>query len=85
MLLQQNSVIDVSVDFRQPCLRGMHLASPLGNRPLLHPSPALGIYVAFLGEGRGVGYEYFLELRIIIVTDLVPCLFEVISFNIITI
>ena len=24
MLLYQNSVIDVSVDFRQPCLRGMH-------------------------------------------------------------
>ena len=44
-----------------------------------------GIYVAFLGEGRGVGYEFFLELRIVIVTDLVPRLFAVISFNVIII
>ena len=59
----------------------------MGNRHLLHPSPALGIYVAFLGEGEGGGglFEYFLELHIVIVTDLVPRLFAVISFNIIII
>ena len=55
MLLQQNSVIDVSVDFRQPCLRGMHMASPLGNRHLLHPSPALNLRcLPWGGKGGGV-------------------------------
>ena len=38
-----------------------------------------------LGREGGEGYEYFLELRIVFVTDLVPRLFAVISFNIIII
>ena len=67
---------------------------PDKSHPLITPSEIATFCIPLLlseftlpsmGRERGEGYEYFLELRIVFVTDLVPRLFAVISFNIIII
>ena len=62
MLLKQNSVIDVSVDFRQPCLRGIHQhgVTPRKSPPFAPLSCPRNLRCLPWG-GRG-SYEYFLVL-----------------------
>ena len=62
MLLKQNSVIDVSVDFRQPCLRGIHQhgVTPRKSSPFAPLSCPRNLR-CLPWRGRG-GYEYFLDL-----------------------